>query len=332
MTPETPQDIPKIHFKNSPKLSEHEKDQRDNEKRLLLVPIIEQYLANPERFQGKEMSVNFSETGVSSLVALLETPEEKLVLKIPLASTPIENEGHFLQTWEEYGVSVPHIVEEGDLEGHRYTLMEYIEAPTLSTSHTYSELVEEKKFVDIGQTLRKMHSPQTEGYGRVLNGQAEYATFADWLQGTDIQNKITYTRENKLLGEHEEFLPTAYSLLTNHADTQQHSTLCHNDLAAYNIFDTEPITVFDPDPRLNNGYIDLGRSIVIALAHSGLPETAQQIIEGYFGTEPYDKEVLKASILLNCCIKFPRWHSRENLNNIEKFKQRQQHVLDFLRA
>lgn len=324
MTPETPHDLPKILFKNTPTLSQHEKDHEFNEKRLLLVPIIEKYLTENERFRDKEISVNFSENGVSSLVAILETPEEKLVLKIPLTHTPSEGESHFLQTWEKYGVVVPHIIEEGDLEGHPYTLMQHIDAPTLATSHTYSELIAEKKFVSIGQTLRMMHIPQTEGYGRVYNGQAEHTTFEEWLQGTQIQEKINYTKEHKLLAEQEEFLPHAYTLLTNHTLTEKHSRLCHNDFAAYNIFDTEPLTVFDPDPRLNNNYIDLGRSIVIAIAHSGLPETSEQLIEGYFGTDTPNMEILRASILLNGCIKFPQWHATGKLKNIQR-------VLDYLR-
>ena len=61
-----------IHFKNQPKLSGSEIDKNRDERRLALVSSIENFLLNDDLFRGKEIEVEFSHEGISSLVCFIE--------------------------------------------------------------------------------------------------------------------------------------------------------------------------------------------------------------------------------------------------------------------
>src|SRR3989344_9265428 len=101
-----------ITFKNRPRLSEHEVDQKYNERRLMLLSHMEQFLSTDGLFKEKEVSVEFSHSGVSSLLSFIEANGVKYVLKIPLRPT-MEGEAQFLKEWEAENVSVSNVYEEG---------------------------------------------------------------------------------------------------------------------------------------------------------------------------------------------------------------------------
>src|SRR3989344_7939285 len=121
-----------IIFKNEPKLSEHEVDSKFNERRITLIPFVKDFISNHDLFKDKGVSVTFAQKGISSLVCIIESLNEKLVLKIHLSVSHSLGEGQFLKVWEQAGVKVPHVIEDGMLNGHAYTLMQYIDAPMLS--------------------------------------------------------------------------------------------------------------------------------------------------------------------------------------------------------
>ncbi|HET9641620.1 MAG TPA: aminoglycoside phosphotransferase family protein [Candidatus Paceibacterota bacterium] len=308
----------RISFQNEPKLSEHEVDKTFNEKRVALAGQLESFLVSHSRFQDKEVSVTFAHKGVSSLIAIIETLDEKLVLKIPLSRTYVAGEAQFLRVWEQAGVKVPHVIEDGVLDDHPFVLMEYIDAPTLTNAYTQEEMTAKGIYTEMGRTLRLMHTPEAEGYGRVVGGKAEFTKFSDWLYSPDIEERIAYVKEHNLLDEEQTSIQKAFEILQEHISENPKSSYCHDDFGAANIFATTPITVFDPNPRFHNGYLDLGRSMVSRLSHGVSPAP---LIEGYFEGAPYNQRALHAAVMLNTYMKFPYWHKVKRTEQIQRMQE-----------
>ena len=299
---------PQITFTNEPRLSGQDGDKKFDEKRISLLPHVKKFISEHELFRGEPVQVTFATRGISSLISIIETPSEKVVLKVPLSKDYAPGEGQFLNAWERAGVSVPHVIETGAIDDHGYILMKYVDAPVLSEKYSGEGLLEKGIYSEMGQTLRKMHAPNAYGYGRVIEGRAEFPTFKEWIDSEDMQGRIEYVREHGLLDEQHGTFEEVREVLMQHIQAHPESSYCHDDFGAANIFATEPITVFDPNPRFNNGYIDLGRSLMIHIANGGTPESVAQLISGYFGEEPYDKRALHAAITLAAYMKFPYWH------------------------
>ena len=190
----------KISFKNEPKLSEHEADQKFNERRIALVPQIKDLLATTDLFKDKEIEVEFSYKGVSSLVCFVEASNERYVLKVPLSLTDGNGEADFLRTWEEVGVKVPHVYQDGKLGEHPYLIMEYVEAETLQDA-LKTENNPDLAWKEMGGTLAQMHTPKREGFGKIVEGKPQYQTFKEWLFGENTQKYIKKVQELGLLGD-----------------------------------------------------------------------------------------------------------------------------------
>lgn len=309
----------KIIFKNKPKLSEYETDSKFNEIRIALLPKVEEFISLHERFKEREVNITFAHEGVSSLICIIETQEEKLVLKIHLSILRSTDEGQFLSVWEQAGVSVPHVLEEGILNGHAYVLMEYIDAPLLGEKFTQEELIEKGLYYEMGSILHLMHNPKREGYGHIIDGKGEFSNFKDWLMSEYMQKRFKYSKENGLLGEEHGSLSLACKILVEYIGDEKESSYCHFDFGPFNIFATTPITVFDPDPGLNNGYLDLARSVVIRIAHDGV--FPKQFVDGYFNSKIYKEKVLQAAILINSYIRFLNWDKTKRLRAIRNVQE-----------
>lgn len=312
----------KITVKNEKELSLGSKHKDLQEKREKLIPTVKEFISSHPLFSGKDVSVTFALNGVSSFVSILEFGEEKLVLKIPVGRNNAEHEGEFLNAWEKIGISVPHVIESGSIDDRSYILMKYIDAPVLSEAFDEQQMLEQKKYYEMGQVLRKMHEPQAEGYGNLEVDRKPHVSFQEWVSNDYMQGKFKYVKEHGLLSEEHGSLDEAINRLTEHTEKDTSVSYCHGDFAAPNIFATEPITVFDPYPNVNNRYIDLGRSLVLELARGGSQATLDQMIEGYFEGEDYDKEVLDAAMLLNTYQKFQYWHQKgktERIENLQKY-------------
>jgi fructosamine-3-kinase len=317
-----------IVFKNEPKLSEHEVDKNFNERRINLIPHVKDFISNHDLFKDKEVSITFAQKGIGSLVCIIESLNEKLVLKIHLSLSHSLGEGPFLKVWEQAGVKVPHVIEDGFLNGHAYTLMEHIDAPILSERYNNEELFEKGIYFEMGRTLSTMHTPIAEGYGKVVNGKAEFVEFKDWINSEDMQKRYKYVKENMLLTEEHGSLSNAIKILIEHADSEKKSSYCHDDFGTSNMFATDPITIFDPNPRFNIGYIDLGRTLYNYIAKGVFPK---QIVDGYFDHKPYEEKVLHASMLISCYFKFPYAYQTKRLEIIQKIQEyliKHKHLLD----
>jgi fructosamine-3-kinase len=307
----------KVTFHNQPKLSNYEIQKEFNERRISLVPQIKDFLCNYDRFNNKVINVTFSEKGVGSLISIIETDTEKLILKIPLSKKFSGSEGLFLKTWEKAGVKVPKIIDKGILNEYSYILMEYIEAPLLSEKYSPEEMGKNGIGFKLCQILRTMHKPIANGYGHTINGKAEFQNFKDWINSSRIQESIKYVQENKLLGDEHGSLSTALKILEEHTNKNE-SSYCHNDFGSSNAFATDPITIFDPNPEFNNSYLDLSLSLFNIIS-SGL--SPQQMIDEYFNGEQYNKNALHSAILLNSYIKLPSRHKKGMFDQIKKLQE-----------
>jgi len=311
----------KIIFLNEPKLSKHKVDSKFNKKRKTLIPHVKKFLSSHIIFRNKNLDVTFSEGGgVSSLVMIVEAKKEKFVLKIPLSILYSLDEARFLKVWEKIGVRVPHVIENGWLHKHQYILMEYINAKPVKEVYRKGERIRKKVYWKLGEILRTMHLPKIRGYGRSFEGKAEFHKFENWFMNPKIKKQIRYVKSNKLLGDEHGSLKEAFKTINSYVKDKK-SSYCHDDFGVGNVFATKPLTIFDPNPRFNNGYMDLGRSIIVAMANDGgSARTGRQLINGYFKKRPFDKKVLRASMLLNAYMKFPYWHKVGNLEQIKNIQ------------
>jgi fructosamine-3-kinase len=298
--------MPQIHYKNMPRLSEHEIDKISNDRRIALAPLLESFLASDEMFVGKDISVEYSHKGVSALVVFIEAGADKYVLKIALKPNA-EGEALFLKKWEEIGIKVPHVYKEGKLGNHHYILMSFINAPMLSESMN-NGLVKSDIWVDLGKILCNMHKPGALGYGRLVGGKAEYTTFKGWIMSEKVQEKIKYVEEAGLLDTELWPISNVIDTLVAYNERNPKSSYCHMDFCADDIMASVPPTIIDPEPMFNNGIIDLGCSIQVMSAQ-GNYDHIEDLKEGYFSNnESHDQLALRAAIILSAYMKFRYWH------------------------
>jgi len=297
-------------FHNEPQPTEREGDKDFDTKRQSLVAEISDYLSTHEKFRGKQVGITFAASG--SLTSIVESSGKKFVFKI---FPHTKAEAQFLNAWEKAGVRVPHVIEEGRMGEYAYILMEHVDAPTLANAYAPEELAEKGIYREMGQLLRRMHAAKAEGYGPVIGGNATHSEFREWFLGAHVIAAIAYGRAHLLLGEEHGSMRQAFEILQAHISEQNHSSYCHDDFSAANILATDPMTVVDPNPIFNNGYIDLGRSLVIHISQ-GISQQ-RQLVEGYFAGGDYSERVLHAAVLLNAYLKFCYWHNVKKSKRIE---------------
>jgi tRNA A-37 threonylcarbamoyl transferase component Bud32 len=312
---------PTVILRNEPRISEHEVDQPFNEMKTEFVSYIEQFVTEHDLFKDEdEVGIEFAHKGVGSIVAIIHCSEKKLILKIPRSKDFSAGEGQFLKVWEESGVSVPHVLGTGEIHGFDYTLMEYIDAPTLDVAYTQEERLAKELYVEMGKILRLMHSQKVEGYGFVVNGKPEFETVEDWLAGPDMTKRFNYIHEHNLLTELDGKLEKSLEIIKKNAQTND-SSYCHDDYGPSNMFATNPITIFDANPKFNSGYYDLGRIRLGQIAFKNDDRVAKQLLGGYFGDDVCDNELLNAYTFLAFCMKGPYWHQTGKVEQIETVKR-----------
>ncbi len=320
MKSEIEKSIGSVNFTNEPKLSEHEVDQKFNERRKKLVPLMKDFIAQHPLFSGKKVDVTFLHAGVSSLVSILETSEQKLILKIPLSELNSRLEGVFLKAWENVGVKVPHVLEEGEIGEHFYVLMEYVDSDTASSKYKGEESLEKNVYHDLGKLLRKMHEAKTEGYSNIVNKKStpEYLSIAEWLKGdSSMQTQVEYVKEHKLLDDEKHgSIDDVFKILISTIGDSKESVYCHNDFGGGNVFATEPFTVFDPWPCFHHPFMDITRSLIL-ISKRGVGKAGEQFLDGYFGDEKYDKKLFHAFLVLNITVKLPYMHKTKGTEKIE---------------
>lgn len=297
-------------------------DKKKHGRKLELIPHVENFISTNERFGG-DVQITFSHSGVSSLVCILDNSKEKFVLKIPITSSLSDGESDCLKAWESVGVSVPEVIDEGLIHNHPYILMSFVDAKRLADC-TQEELAGKEISLNLGKTLRQMHGSKAEGYGRIKDHKAEYQEFTDWLQDSSIQNRIKYVKKEKILDDEVHgSIDQALKILIDFVEKNPGSTYCHNDFGRGNTFNTDPITVFDPNPLINHPVTDISRSIVLTATGSSNPNwSIEQMLKGYYGDEfDFDRRAFQAGVLLNAYTKIYFWHKSGYFHRVERIKK-----------
>lgn len=302
-------------------MSDHEADQLTNEQRMEVAGKIEEFLDSHTLFRGKNIEVSFAQKGVSSLVSIIDIGERKYVLKVPRRPGMAELEALFLNAWKSAGVAVPEIIDQGMIDTHAYILMEFIDAENLKDHYTLNGLIRERIFVKMGETLRAMHGVHASGFGKPIHGKGEYDDFKSWLLGEDgYAKKKDDIEKLNLLDDSYGPIETVIDILISGLENK--SVYCHYDFAPENIFATDPVTVFDPIPAFNHPFMDLARTIVIAVSRCGPTDAASQLLEGYFGKDrEYDMRALHAAIVIQAYMKFPYWNKTAQTQRLEYVKE-----------
>ncbi|MFA7192470.1 MAG: phosphotransferase [Candidatus Paceibacterota bacterium] len=307
-----------VNFTNQPKYSEHEVDNDFNERREALLPLIKEFISTHPLFLNKKVDVTFMHSGVSCLVCRIDAPENKIILKIPLSIINPRLEGKFLKAWEDVGVKVPHVFEEGPIGNHFYILMEYIDAKTLNEVSTHEELLEKDIYRELGAIMRKMHQVKSYGYGEAVNTEdkPKYKNAEEWLNNDErLKGILKYTTDHNLLDDEKHgSLEYSINIIKTKTLPKNETVYCHNDFGKNNILATNPPTIFDPWPSFNHPYMDIARMIAVA----GSESVEREFTAGYFDGEFCDRQLLQAFVVLNVAIKIPYAHKQNALGRIEK--------------
>jgi hypothetical protein len=312
---------PNVILRNEPEFSEHEVDDDLNKMRTEFVSYIQDFVTGHDLFKNEaEVGIEFAHKGVSSIVAIIDSSSEKWVLKIHRSKKHQAGEDLFFTAWEEAGVSVPHILESGEINDLPYTLMNFVDAPTLDTAYSREELLDNEAFIEMGKILRLMHSVDADGYGSVVDEKPEFITVEDWLESEDMKKRFDYIRKHGLLTGLEDTLQRSIEIIKRHGNNNR-STYCHTDFLPANMFATNPITIFDSIPKFNSGYYDLGRIKFEQIADNNAPEIFEQLLKGYFVEKECDEEVLMAYTFLAFCMKARYWHQTGRVDRLEKVRQ-----------
>jgi hypothetical protein len=142
------------------------------------------------------------------------------------------------------------------------------------------------------------------------------------IQKKHLQKRIRLAQGTGLLDKEHGPISDVFDALMEYSEKDPVSRYCHFDFGSDNILATEPLTVIDPSPMLNNGIIDIGRSIQLASTSIDAHKGIEQLKEGYFSeNRPYSQRALQASIILSAYMKFPYWHKKNNTENIEHTRQ-----------
>ena len=196
--------------------------------------------------------------------------------------------------------------------------MEYIDAPTVEAKCGDDESAKEKMYFEVGKILHEMHKPKSTGFGKAIDGKGEFASFKEWVDSADMAKRIKYVEDNNLINSELGNFAEARDVLVNFVGDSDMSSYCHFDYGAKHLFATEPLTVFDPNPLFNIGYIDLGRTLVNYIGASGT--YPKQLVEGYGGADGFDEKVLRASIFLNIVYKMRYQHQKGKKEVVQNFK------------
>jgi fructosamine-3-kinase len=321
-----------ITFLNQPRLFSNEIDKESNERRIGLIPHVETFLNQHSLFKDRDVEVTFPFTGAGSFTCILEATDLKKVLKIALSSQSFyESEGSFLKAWENVGVKVPHVIEEGAIDGSYYLLMDFINAKTLHEEYKKGAMIREEIFVKMGSLLRMMHTAKSEGFGVVKDGKGGHSQFSEWLD-YQVTHKSSYVDDERFLDDskHGNFA-TAIKVINDYVGTSTESSFCHNDFTFENIFATEPLTVFDPVPILGHPYMDLAKAIVTALGREISDEASEHLIRGYSGTDlVLNRSALQAAIIIQSYMRFGYWSKagkRGGIKDVLVYLEKTKHFL-----
>lgn len=227
--------------------------------------LIREALQQQRFFQKKPCAVSFFQENNASVVALIESGEQKIIFKTCFKKERAKVEATTFKEWTKLGIKTPKILGQGSADGYSYFFMEYIQE---SDAKSYIAQHPEKKesvHQSMGEALANMHCLNIKGFGKLsLEGgilKGTYVTFAESLM----------SRNN----------PEAEKALS-YFSTDMKSTIGHFDFDTRHIFMTDPLTFFDPDPAGAPAMYDLAFFLIPDQGKDEEKfEMRQHVLQGY---------------------------------------------------
>lgn len=276
-------------------------------------------------------------SGDTSVVFLIESPQLTYVTKMASHPETVETEAVFLKQWQEQGVKTPQVLALHTVDDQlpiSILSLEYIETPVLSTLNT-EQRVEKGIAREMGRTLARMHNATGEGFGLPVSNnklQGCFTTFREEQQKLLEDDTSQLIKAGLLTNEDLIIARTAVDIMEDDLQAGRQPSLTHNDFRPYNIFYTEPLTIFDPDPRITHPYMCLALSLIKAEVRSnpyGKSE-ASEILSGYSETGEIQDRVLSAAMVLRGMRTLSTWTRKgkaKNMKGLLELIRRQQNII-----
>ena len=216
---------------------------------------------------GKIIDYHIFTEGVSSIVAKLITEDNKEYIFKSCKNFIIgwDNKTHIeaksFEIWNTYWIKTPKIYQDSIIDFNNnkipYIIMEYIQPTRKRTEDNEQQIIYE-----IGENIGKIAKSWGKWFGWIKKIEentaiGEYETkeqYYDKLERKIIKNLT----EKNLIGEKETIkFHKAIQTIKNDFDRGTKASLNHEDIQFDNIFLTEPITIFDPNVKLDHPLMDL---------------------------------------------------------------------------
>lgn len=216
---------------------------------------------------GKTIDYHIFTEGVSSVVAkiITENGKEYIFKSCNNFLKEWDNKTHIeakaFEIWSKHWVKTPKIYQESMIDFNNkkipYILMEYIQ-PTRKLTEKNGE----KIAYEIGENIGKIAKSKGKWFGWIKKIErdtavGEYDRMEDYYDG--LERRITKNLTEKNLIEEKERTKFHKAIQTIKKDFTlgTKASLNHEDIRFDNIFLTEPITIFDPNVRLDHPLMDL---------------------------------------------------------------------------
>ena len=278
--------------------------------------------------------------GVSSVVARIDMEDnKKYVFKsgnsfIEWWDERVHIEGKIYDLWREINIKTPIVYKKWTItEGNSripYIVMEYIKPEKEFSKDT----MEASMLQEIGENIAKMNSIHGKWFGRVKKMEWDmligiYNTTNELYESYD--KKIRTLEKRGEIREYEiKKAQEAIKILKKDFASGTQASITHDDVRE-NFFLTKPMTIFDPNPRLDHPLNDIASITAdILLDNDIIKEEREAVIQNiYHGYEKQngkkiDQNILNACILLKIIQKI-RWMS----GSPKKEKKIQEAVLLF---
>lgn len=271
--------------------------------------------------------IKYFQMGESSVVAKAKLDGDPVVIKLS-ASHNVAAEGHFLKKWSESGVKTPSIlnIHSGNEElPVSILVMEYINALPLSEAATREELIANGTWRYVGRILAIMHQVQGNNFGFPKGNDWErgpHITFTQSINKLLFEDRVPYLVANGILDDKTVALVhKAAAILEKDSQDGRKPSLIHGDYMPYNMFATNPPTIFDPLPEITHPYMCLGYPIFkLMTLDPRIDVEHQQLLAGYEEVTLVDRYVLSAAIVIRGIGKLKTWIEKGKTKNAQRIK------------
>lgn len=270
--------------------------------------------------------IKFFPNGISSVVGLIESGNQKYVIKSTRWPKNVLREARFLQIWQQAGIKVPHYYGKFPaptrFEGTVLAVYEYIDAS--SAKNYFAENPAESDlstWKSIADQLIKMSKHSATGFGKAVGenfDQGELPTLHDYIQSKLKPEDIDYLASESVL------TPTQLAYVTRIiSETKQKdypSVYTHNDLGLHNVLDHgENLVIFDPFPVITHPYMELAVSYIWAVIQGQTPKSAEVLLETYSHQDPeFDLKTFNQFLLIRVLSKQVYWLRMQESDPISK--------------